>query len=76
MHISDKNWDAVVSDCLHLTELIEQIPGCIVYPNRTEILAVLYDLIHLEDQPKKRRKEGSKKLIKNKIKSTSLIKSE
>ena len=71
MHIQNEVWDMIVSDCLLLTELIEEIPKYIVYPNRTEILAVLYDLIHLQDQPVKRKKKSVKKIIKNKIKSTN-----
>ena len=64
MYIPDDQWDMIVSDCLHLTALIEEIPNIIVYPNKKEMLAVMYDLIHIEDSPVPRKRSKKKRLLK------------
>ena len=64
MYIPDKEWDLIVSDCLNLVEVIEEIPSIVVYPNKQEILAVLYDLIHMEDKPVPRKRSKKKRMLK------------
>ncbi len=62
MYIQDKNWDVLVEDCLHLIELIESVPKEIVYPLKTETLALLYDMVHMRDEPLPKPKKNKTRL--------------
>ena len=71
MYIPNDEWDLIVSECLELARLVEETPKIIVYPNRKEILTLLYIIIHSEDKPIPRKRSKKKRLLKR-VKSLSL----
>jgi len=50
MFIEDKKWDKLTLECLQTIDALESIDHRILIPGKVQILAILYDIVHLQDE--------------------------
>ena len=73
MYIADDDWDFIVSECLDLSETINEFPPNLIFPLKKEILWMLYVIIHTEDQTPASAKPEKRVLKKKQIQKISTL---
>lgn len=72
MYIPDKKWDEFNAECIKVIEDIEAIPENLLMPFKEQILAILYDIVHMQDLPLPKQEPSVKQILRDVRKLLSL----